>query len=156
MAVNFEIPTTEIPVGKGNFTVRGMTSEDVTFLVTNYLADLKEVVARYGESGVVPKNRVAEFCIEVAQHFPLMASEIISRCAESETTEDMKKIHNLPFPKQVQALKEIALLTAEDGADLKKVLGVVASLLEANGLKPGPLTASLQTIIGTSENQSPT
>ena len=86
-----------------------------------------------------------------------MAVEIISRCAEAESAEDVEKFRRLAFVKQIEALKAIVLLTVEDGGvDLGKMMGVVASLLEANGLKPGPLMTSLQTIIETSGNQSAT
>ena len=159
MAVNFEIETTRIAVGKsgGVFTVRGMNSEDVTFLTMHYLEDMKATVAKYAERGVLPKNRVADLVMEIAKDFPTMAVEIISRCAEAESAEDVEKFRRLAFVKQIEALKAIVLLTVEDGGvDLGKMMGVVASLLEANGLKPGPLMTSLQTIIETSGNQSAT
>lgn len=158
MAVNFEIETTRIEVGKsGYFTVRGMNSEDLTFLTVHYLEDMKALVAKYAEKGVVQKSRVADLVMELAKDFPTMVVEIISRCAESQTAEDVEKFRRLSFVKQIEALKAIAVLSAEDGGiELGKVMGIVASLLEANGLKPGPLMTSLQTIIATSEKPSAT
>lgn len=158
MAVNFEIETTRIEVGKnGYFTVRGMNSEDLTFLTVHYLEDTKALVAKYADKGVVQKSRVADLVMELAKDFPSMVVEMISRCAEAQTAEDVEKFRRLSFVKQIEALKAIALLTAEDGGiQLGKVMGVVASLLEANGLKPGPLMKSLQTIIETSEKPSAT
>lgn len=158
MAVNFEIETTRIEVGKnGYFTVRGMNSEDLTFLTVHYLEDMKALVAKYADKGVVQKSRVADLVMELAKDFPSMVVEMISRCAEAQTAEDVEKFRRLSFVKQIEALKAIALLTAEDGGiQLGKVMGVVASLLEANGLKPGPLMKSLQTIIETSEKPSAT
>lgn len=58
MAVNFEIPTTEIKVGSGSFTVRGMNSEDLTFLVTHYLEDMKATVAKYGDKVVISTSSI--------------------------------------------------------------------------------------------------
>ncbi len=158
MAVNFEIETTRIEVGKnGYFTVRGMNSEDITFLTTHYLEDMKATVAKYAGKGVVPKDRVADLVMDVAKDFPSMVVEMISRCAEAESAEDVEKFRRLSFVKQIEALKAIVLLTVEDGGvELGKVMGVVASLLEANGLKPGPLRTSLQTIIATSGKASAT
>lgn len=158
MAVNFEIETTRINVGKnGYFTVRGMNSEDLTFLTVHYLEDAKALVAKYANKPLVQKNRVAELVMELAKDFPSMVVEIISRCAEATDPESVEKFRRLSFMKQVEALKAIALLTVEDGGiELGKVMGAVVSLLEANGLKPGPLTTSLQTIIETSEKQSST
>lgn len=159
MAVNFEIETTRIEVGKsgGFFTVRGMNSEDITFLTMHYLEDMKATVAKYANKGVLPKDRVADLVMEVAKDFPSMVVEMISRCAEAESAEDVEKFRRLSFVKQIEALKAIVLLTVEDGGiELGKVMGVVASLLEANGLKPGPLLTSLQTIIATSGKPSAT
>lgn len=158
MAVNFEIETTRIEVGEnGYFTVRGMNSEDLTFLTVHYLEDMKALVAKYADKGVIQKSRVADLVMELAKDFPSMVVEMISRCAEAQTAEDVEKFRRLSFVKQIEALKAIALLTAEDGGiQLGKVMGVVASLLEANGLKPGPLMKSLQTIIETSEKPSAT
>lgn len=159
MAVSFEIETTRIEVGKsgGFFTVRGMNSEDVTFLTMHYLDDMKTTVAKYANKGVVQKSAVADLVMDVAKDFPTMVVEIISRCAEAESAEDVEKFRRLSFVKQIEALKAIVLLTVEDGGiELGKLAGVVASLLEANGLKPGPLMTSLQTIIATSEKPSAT
>ena len=158
MAVNFEIETTRIEVGKsGYFTVRGMNSEDITFLTMHYLEDMKATVAKYANKGVLPKDRVADLVMEVAKDFPSMVVEMISRCAEAESAEDVEKFRRLSFVKQIEALKAIVFLTVEDGGvELGKVMGVVASLLEANGLKPGPLLTSLQTIIATSGKPSAT
>lgn len=159
MAVSFEIETTKIEVGSkgGFFTVRGMNSEDVTFLTMHYLEDMKATVAKYAGKGVLPRDRVADVILEVAKDFPSMVVEIISRCAEAESAEDVQKFRRLSFVKQIEALKAIAILTVDDGGiELGKLAGVVASLLEANGLKPGPLMMSLQTIIETSGKPSAT
>ena len=157
MAVNFEIETTRIEVGQGYFTVRGMNSEDVTFLTMHYLEDMKKSVAKCADKGVIQKNAVADLVMDLAQDFPTMVVEIISRCAEATTAEDIQKFRRLSFVKQIEALRAIVLLTVEDGGiELGKLAGVVLSLLEANGLGQGPLTKSLQSIIETSERPSAT
>lgn len=159
MAVNFEIETTRVPVGTkgGYFDVRGLNSEDVIFLTTNYLEEVKAVVAKYAKRGVVQKDRVADLVMELAKDVPTMMTEIISRCAEARTDEDIAKFSRLSFSAQITALKAIFLLTVEDGSiELGKLAGIAASLLEANGLKPGPLMTSLQTTIATSGRPSAT
>ena len=159
MAVNFEIETTRIEVGtKGGYlTVRGMNAEDLTFLTVHYLEDMKSLVAKYADRGVIQRSRVADLIMELAKDFPTMVVEIISRCAEATSAEEVEKLRRLSFVKQIESLKAIALLTAEDGGiELGKFMGIVASLLEANGLKPGPLMTSLQTIIETSGKPSAT
>lgn len=155
MAVNFEIPTETIKVGSGSFTVRGMDTEDIVFLTSVYLEDVKKLVADFGgKAGIMPKSKVAELVMEVAKSFPTMSAEMIARCADAP--EEIEKFRHLPFTKQIEALKAIAILSVEDGHDLKNLAGGLVSLLEANGLQLGPLSKSLQTIIKASENQSPT
>ena len=148
MAVNFDIAVQRVEVNGGFFTVRGLSAEDLTFLTINYLDDMKKVVAQYSDRGMVQKSRVAELVMDLAKDFPAMVAEIISRCADAETAEDVIKFRRLAFIKQVEALKHIAVLTVEDGGiELGNVTRVLATLLEANGLSAGTLTKSLQTII---------
>lgn len=151
MAVNFDIQTQRIEVNKGYFTVRGMSAEDITYLTLNHLDDMKAVIAKYGENGLVQRNRVAEVVADLAKDFPDMVVEIISRCADSRSVEDIEKFRRLSFVKQIEALKHIAVLTVEDGGiDLGNAARVLATLLEANGLSAGTLTKSLQNIIAAS------
>lgn len=155
MSVDFDVPTAFIPVGSKGFAVRGLNSEDLTFLMQNYFEDMKGVVERYGarfKVGGVARQQVAEMCLELMTHFPLMAVEIISRAADATDAESVEKFRRLSFVKQVAALKEITMLSVEDGPELKKVLGVVVTLLESNGIPTGPLMKRLQTITGMSGN----
>lgn len=159
MAANFEIEYRKIEVGKsgGYFTVRGMNSEDITFVTSNYLDDARAVVAKYADKTKIEKNAVAALVMEIAKMFPMLTVEIISRCADATDADSVAKFRLLPFVKQIEALKEIALLTIQDGGvEIKKVTEAVASLLEANGIQPGPLMILLQTITGISEKPSDT
>lgn len=159
MAANFEIETKRINVGKngGFFTVRGVNAEDFVFLTTNYLTDLRLAVAKQAERGKSSKTAVADLIMDIVKDFPMMTVEIISRAAEATDAESVEKFRRLAIVKQIEALKEIFLLSVEDGGiDLKKALGVVVNALEANGVNPGPLMNSLTTIIETSGKPSPT
>lgn len=153
MAVNFDIETVTISVGTkgGSLTVRGLNSEDLTFLTLHYLDDMQATVAKFGDRNITDRPQVADVLRELAREFPNMVVEIISRAAEAESADDIAKLRRLSFVKQLEALKAVANLTIEDGGiDLKKALGFVANLLEATDLPPGPLLTSLQTIIATS------
>jgi hypothetical protein len=85
VAVNFEIPSRRVKVGKdGFFDVRGLNTEDLTHLTVHYLDDLKAAVAKYGRAGgAIPKDKMAEVLLDIAKDFPSMSSEIISRCADA-------------------------------------------------------------------------
>lgn len=156
MSVDFEIPSTTITVGTGSFTVRGLNSEDVTVLVAGYYEDLAKIVSRFGEkatAGKVQASAVAELAMDLAGAFPMLVAEIISRAADAQ--DQIDKFRMLAFPKQVEALREIALLTMVDGRELKNWGEGLASLLDAAGsVQLGPLVTSLRTIINTPENTS--
>lgn len=157
MAVNFTIPSKTIKVGDGDFTVRGMNSEDVVFISQVYWEDIVSAVAEHGKkhkAGVIPKNHLIELVMEVAKSFPSLSADIIARCADAP--EQTSLFRSLSFVKQVEAIKAIFELSVEDGHELKKWMQGLASLLEANGLQFGPLTNQLKTIIGKSANQSAT
>lgn len=155
MAVNFTISTRRVDMARGQFfDVRGMNTEDLTYLTTTFLDELKEAVAQYGKSGRISRDRAAETIMEVAKAFPTMVAEIISRCADAP--ERIDDFRNLPFPVVITALKQITELTVEDGGvELGNLLAAVAALLETNGLLVGPLATQLNDIIGNAGKTSP-
>lgn len=161
MAVSFENPTEKIMVGKdgGYFTVRGLNSEDVTYLTVNYLDDIKRAVAKQTPKPgkLVPSQAVTELVKDLATQFPMLCVEIISRAADADAAEDIQKFRMLAFVKQLEALQKIVVLTTSDGViDLKNLFGVVANLLDANGFQVGPQMSRLMNTIAGSGNQSPT
>lgn len=157
MSADFEIPYVTVNVGKGgkngSFTVRGMNGDDVIFITTTYLEDLKKVLAKYGNTPRLQKSRVADMVMEIIKDFPMLSVEIISRCADCPG--DTEKFRNLSFLKQIEALKAIVELSSDDddGQLLKKAGAGLVALLETNGLSLGPLSAQLRSIIGASVNQ---
>lgn len=158
MAANFSIPRETITVGSdgGYFTVRGMNSEDITFLTLTYLDDIKLAVARQSKKllNVGDTNgAVAELVKDLAKDFPMLCVEIISRCADATTAEDVENFRMLSFVKQFEALQKIIILSTSDGGiEIKNLVGVVASALEANGLSVGPLMTKLKNTIEASGN----
>ena len=139
MSVNFTIPTVEIKVGKGSFTLRGLNAEDIVFLSSIYWEDIVKLVAEEGakhKGGVVPKNRMISLAMEIAKSFPSMTAEITARCADAP--EQVSLFRNLSFVKQIEALKAIFQLSVEDGHELKKWMQGLASLVEVNGLQLDP------------------
>ena len=163
MAVNFTIETRRIVVKKAKsedeeeqfFDVRGLNTEDFTFLTTEYLEDIAQAVARAaGPSGRIHPSKRQEVISDIASQFPDLAAETISRCAEAR--EDKAKFRQLGVLVTMNALAAIYELTVLDGgADLGKVGGGLASLLEAQGLKLGPLANQLKNTIESAAKMSP-
>lgn len=153
MAVSFTISTRRIKVGKnGFFDVRGVNTEDLSFLTLEYLDDMKAAVAKYGAGGLRAAD-VADVVFKLVREFSTLSSEIISRCADAPERRD--EFHRLNFQVQLNALKAIFDLTMEDGGvDVGNFWGVIAALLDANGLNLGPITTQLNAIISNAESKS--
>ena len=160
----FEIGKRVVKGKRGAFEVRGLNTEDLTYLVVNHLEPILLALQEFGEKSnqdtrqLLDKATWPEFLLLLAQHFPELVAEIISRGADEPTMYD--KARQLPLPVQIRALYDISELTIEDAGELKNLGAVLASLLRTRGLKLGPLTKRLQTIIGdagiTSAFSSPT
>lgn len=156
MAVNFTILRETVTFKGGSFDVRGLNTEDFVFLTTDYLEDMKAAVARHtGPSGRIKPERRAEIILDLASHFPALAAETISRCADAP--ERLADFKNLPVMVTIGALEKIFRLTVQDGGpELGKAAAGLASLLEANGLKMGPLATRLKAIIESAGSNAPT
>ncbi len=156
MAISFTIQRTRVTVGKdGYFDVRGISAEDLTFLTTFYLNDLKALAMQHA-GGRIPADKMAEVIIDLAKSFPTMVTEIIIRCAGAEE-EDREKFADLPFAVTIRAVKAIADLSLVDGGvELGNLLAAIAAQLDAVGLKSGPLMNSLSGIISGAVKTSPT
>lgn len=152
MAVQFEIEFRRIKVGKsGFFDVRGINADDLTYLTTFSLDDIKAAIAKHGRGGLVPRDKSTDVILDVAKSFPTLASEIISRCAEAP--DDQDKFRQLPFPVTISALKAIMELSVEDGGvELKNLAAGLVAMLETNGIHLGPLGTQLKnTIMGSDQ-----
>ncbi len=149
---HFEIGEKLIESRRGSFMVRGMNTEDLTFLVTNYLEDLILAITQFGKdhdvSGqtLIEKKALPELFFILTNGFPLLTAELISRCADKP--ELLETVRRMAFPVQIQALAAITELTTEDAGGLGNLLAAIRSLLETRGLHLGPLAKNLQTIIG--------
>jgi len=155
MAVDFEIPTERIEVGKGGFDVRGVDAETLVFITSGYLEDIKKAVARYGLRGRVPQSRLTDVVLDLAKDFPSLAAEIISRCADAP--DQVEKFRRLGYSATIKALLAIFRLSSEDGGvELKNLGAGLVALLESNGVQLGPLATHLKSTIETSENTSAT
>lgn len=156
MAVNFTIQRAKVEFSGGSFDVRGINTDDFVYLTQEYLEEMKAAVARHATpSGRIRPDKKADVILDVASHFPKLAAEIISRCAGAP--ERVQDFQDLPIMVTIRALDLIFKLTMEDGGpELGKAAAGLASLLEANGLQPGPLAIRLKAIIDAAGSQSPT
>lgn len=156
MAINFEIETRRVKVGKnGHFDVRAINADDFTYATSYFLDDLKAIAIEQAGKPI-PPGEVAGVLLNIAKSFPSLIAELIARCAEASTEEEFEKFRKLPLPISIVALKEIVELTTQDGGiELGNVLTLVANQLDAAGLSSGPLMKSLSDIMSVAGKTSP-
>lgn len=156
---HFEFGERLIESKRGSFNVRGMNTDDLTFLVSNYLEDMVNALIQFGEkqgddvSRFVDRAAWPELLLVLTQDFPELVTEIISRCAEAP--EHIAMFRKLAFPVQLQALHAIVELTTEDAGGLGNLWAALRILLETRGLRLGPLAKNLQSITGALGKASP-
>lgn len=151
---SFTIIREKIKFSGGEFSVRGVSTDDLVALSQGHFEDVKQAVARHSSSsGRINQAKKAEIILDVASHFPAMASEIISRCAdEPESVDEFRKLNVMVT---VKALDAIYRLTMTDGGvELGKAGRGLLALLEANGLKVGPLASQLSDTLSSAEPTS--
>jgi len=155
MAISFTIIRKEIKFSGGTFQVRGVSTDDLVALSQGHFEDIKAAIARHSTpTGRISASKKADIILDVASHFPGMAAEIISHCADEP--ESVSEFRKLPVTVTMKALDEIYRLTMEDGGvELGKFGRGLAAVMEANGLKVGPLVKNLSDTIGSAEKMSP-
>ena len=137
---DFTIPRTKIdlpgPPIKGEkpfFMVRGITLDDMTFLVSQHLGPITRAVKMYQESkaDILTTGSFQGFIMAMARDFPDLLAEVISAAADSldDTTRAVAK--QLPLSTQIIALNEIVRLTVEDAGGLKNLLAEMQERLKA-------------------------
>jgi hypothetical protein len=115
------------------FEVRGITLDDMTFLVQQHLAPITKAIKLYQESreDIMVSGNLQGFVMTLARDFPNLAAEVISAASDSLDDETRKVAKALPIATQIQALSEITRLTLEDAGGLKNLLAEMQARIES-------------------------
>jgi hypothetical protein len=136
---DFVIPRSEIALPgpkvdgkKPSFFVRGITLDDMTFLVGQHLGPITRALKLYQESreDVLAKGNLQGFIMTLARDFPDLVAEVISAANDSLDDETRKVVRKLPLSTQIIALTEIVRLTLEDAGGLKNLLAEMQATLQ--------------------------
>ena len=132
--IDIVIPEEKIPVSEGKFfTVRGLTFEELDFLMSVNAAEVNALAAMLA-SVVSPdeneSNKSASATMAAMQTTrPKLASQIIA-CASGDYSEAaIDKARLLPLPVQTEALVNIARLTFEVNGGIKKFVELLMGTL---------------------------
>jgi hypothetical protein len=120
-----EIMRSPVPLGRGKqFMVRGITADDLTFLVSLHHGPITKALVSWQESrqDVFKKDNLTSFLLTLVKDFPDLVSEVISAATDSLDDETRAVAKKLPITVQVMALNEIAKLTLEEVDGIKNLL----------------------------------
>lgn len=125
-----KLPEARIQVLDGEFAVRGLSLDDITFLVQRHGAGLQAAFAQMMASdGELSTDTVAAFALPFLQSAPEIAAEVIACASGDKDAADVAAA--LPFPVQIEALEQIARLTFEASGGPKKLVELVIRLAQA-------------------------
>lgn len=124
---DLKIPEVTIETPGGDFTVRGLSSDDAVALVAKFgpaLGDIYTRIVSAGASITLEDPEASRALVaEVVRDGPLLVAHIIAIAAgEPESVHVSQK---LPITVQVDALRTIIQLTFVSEAQAKKLLGTI-------------------------------
>lgn len=121
------------------FTVRGLTLQDITYLVQNHLGDLVKTFEIYSEQKRGnAENAIVQMAMIVARDMPTLAVEIISVASDESADGAKVGASKLPALIQINALLTIVKLSSEEAGGLKNLTALVGPAV-ANVVNPGTM-----------------
>jgi hypothetical protein len=128
-----DLPGAKVDGEKPFFEVRGITLDDMTFLINQHLGPITKAVKLYQESreDVLKTGNLQGFVMTLARDFPDLAAEVISAASDSLDDETRKIAKTLPISVQIMALSEITRLSLEDAGGLKNLLAEMQARIES-------------------------
>lgn len=127
---HLKLPEAHIELPGGGFAVRGLSLNDIAFLVQRHGAKLQALFTQFttNATGEISTEAVAAFALPLIQAAPEIAAELIA-CASGDP-DDADIAASLPFPVQVEALEKLASLTFDASGGPKKLLETVLRLAQ--------------------------
>ena len=129
---DLKLPEAIVEFPGGSFAVRGLSLNDIAFLVSRHGEKIKTTFA-----GLVQQaqgtddfdlNSVSTLAVPVLRAIPELAAEMIA-CASGEP-DAVELATRLPAPVQVDALEKLLTITFESGGGAKKVFETVVRLAQ--------------------------
>lgn len=127
--------TTEIPYGNTSFTVRGLSTEDVSAILSRFGSEVVMLFGGLLSGQAVDVETMPAMMRTLVVEAPTLVAEVIARAADDPSEKGVSRARKLPLPVQVDALIAVYHNTFTSESELKKFVGVVTSLtLRASGL----------------------
>lgn len=120
---HIKLPEAQVKFSGGDFAVRGLSLDDLSFIVQRHGAKLNVLFQNFTEAGELTVEGVADFALPLLNAAPEIAAELIA-CASGDS-EDAGVAATLPFPVQLEALEKLAELTFNVSGGPKKLVETV-------------------------------
>jgi hypothetical protein len=144
MLKDYEAPTATVSIGPNNtLIVRGISFDDLSLLMRQFLADLTKLLELYETSERNSQDAFALFIVKAVTEAPAFSAAVIAIAAGEP--DQVNTVRLVPFPAQVECLRKIGELTFADGG-LKNLLAMLRQL--RNAKDPAGGVASQDSRIG--------
>jgi len=126
---DLKIPEAIIEIPGGNFAVRGLSLDDLAWLVRRHGEAMRKVFSEFTASDAdLTSDSVAGFLLPLVDSMPGLVSEIIA-CAGGEAGE-ADLVRKLPFPVQIDALEKVIDLSFDAAGGPKKLVETVVRMAQ--------------------------
>lgn len=127
---------------KIEFTVRGLTLVDMTYLIGTHQADMESAWALFQDlrSKAQAQATFDSIIISLCQDTPILVAEVISVAADQR--ELAEKYARLPFSVTALALSDIIRMSTEEAGGLKNLVGTLVALIK--GVMPDETRTALE------------
>lgn len=126
---HIKLPEARIELPGGEFTVRGLSLDDIAFLVQRHGDKFGSLLSDFqNRGGELTPESIAQFAGPLLQSAPEIAAQLIA-CASGDP-DDAPIAAALPFPVQIDALEKLAKLTFDAGGGPKKLFETIISMLQ--------------------------
>lgn len=127
---HLKLPSAEIKFTGGKFSVRGLSLDDIGYLVSHNKEKLSSLFDKFQEQqgDLDSTDSVTQFIGPLVETAPVLVAQVIA-CGAGDA-EDWEVARSLPVPVQVEALEHIITLTFSAEGGPKKVMEAVIRMAQ--------------------------
>jgi hypothetical protein len=131
---DFKIASDVVTFRGGSLELRGLSLNDFSVLMRNYLPELNNLFQLY-ENEATRDNAISQsvkFASTVVQEAPGMVAQMIVLCGDEDTSL-LPVAAKLPITVQVECVRKIIELTFEEAGGAKKFLDSLVGMVKTMG-----------------------
>jgi hypothetical protein len=129
----FQPVSSSISIGNTSLTVRGLSIQDVSSLMSAHLVDLESIIDMYEQSNGegISTIGLGKFVLNIVKDAPGLAAHIIALA--SDEPDQVEMAAKIKFFDQIKLIREIGRLSFDDVTGLKKFVAELTDLRREMG-----------------------